>query len=151
MDKSTNIVSIMVKDHRKIEQLLENFEASTNKDFKTMAKAFNDFEWELEKHIFVEEKAIYTQYAPEDIVRGYKMLPTLTKQHNYIVNKLDVWRKEIRNKRKITDVSNLKEFIIKHKNFEEKDVYPLMDEVLDENQKRQIVQKINEIFEKMEK
>ena len=151
MDKSTNIVPIMVKDHRKIEQLLDNFEASTNKDFKTMVKAFNDFEWELEKHIFVEEKAIYTQYAPEDVVRGYKMLPTLTKQHNYIVNKLDVWRKEVRNKRKITDVSSLKEFIIKHKNFEEKDVYPLMDEVLDEGQKRQILQKINEIFEKMER
>jgi len=151
MDKSTNIVPVMVKDHRKIEQLLDNFEASLDKDYKTITKAFNDFEWELEKHIFVEEKAIYTQYAPEDVEGGYKMLPTLTKQHNFIVSKLAIWRKDVRNKRKITDVSSLKEFIIKHKNFEEKDVYPLMDQVLDEDQKRQILHKINEIFEKMEK
>lgn len=151
MDKSTNIVPVMVKDHRKIEQLLENFEASIDKDYKTMAKAFNDFEWHLEKHIFVEEKAIYTQYSPEDVASGYKMLPTLTKQHNYIVNQLAVWRKDVRNKRNITDFNNLKEFIIRHKNFEEKDVYPLLDQVLDEEQKTQILQKINEIFIKMEK
>lgn len=151
MNKYTNIVTVMVKDHRKIEQLLENFEASIDKDYKTMVKAFNDFEWHLEKHIFVEEKAIYTQYSPEDVASGYKMLPTLTKQHNYIVNKLAVWRKDVRNKRNITDFNNLKEFIIRHKNFEEKDVYPLLDQVLDEEQKTQILQKINEIFIKMEK
>ena len=78
----------MVKDHNKIEQLLNNFEASINKDYKIYSEAFNDFEWELEKHIFVEEKAIYTQYDPDDVVGGYKMLPLLTKQHNFIVNKL---------------------------------------------------------------
>ncbi len=151
MNKSTNIVPLMVKDHRKIEQLLDNFEASIDKDYKTMAKAFNDFEWHLEKHIFVEEKAIYTQYSPEDVASGYKMLPALTKQHNYIVNQLAIWRKDVRNKRNITDFNNLKEFIIRHKNFEEKDVYPLLDQVLDEEQKTQILQKINEIFIKMEK
>lgn len=149
MSETTNIVALMVKDHNKIEMLLNDFEEKANIDFKMMVKSFNDFEWELEKHIFIEERAIYTQYAPEDIVGGYKMLPRLTAQHNFIVNKLQTWRRDIKKRRTITDVTNLKEFINKHKNFEEKDVYPLMDQTLTEEQKKQISLKINEIIKKM--
>lgn len=59
MIKSTNILNLMVKDHRKIEDLLNNLEEKNNEDFDPMQKAFNKFEWELEKHIFTEEKAIF--------------------------------------------------------------------------------------------
>jgi len=45
----------------------------------------------------------------------------------------------------ITDVYSLKEFIIRHKNFEEEKVYPQLDEALSEEEKRRIVAKINEI------
>ena len=78
------------------------------------------------------------------------MLPLLTKQHNFIVNKLAIWRRDIRNNNKISDFHHLKEFLLKHKNFEEKDVYPLMDQSLNEGQKRQIISKINEIIKKMD-
>ncbi len=150
MSETTNIVAIMVKDHNKIEGLLNDFEEKVNKDYKIMLKSFNDFEWELRKHIFIEERAIYTQYEPEDIVGGYKMLPKLTTQHNFIVNKLQTWQRDINKKRTITDVSKLKDFIEKHKNFEEKDVYPLMDQTLTEEQKKQISSKINEIIKKFQ-
>jgi len=150
MSETTNIVAIMVKDHNKIERLLNDFEEKVNKDYKIMLKSFNDFEWELQKHIFIEERAIYTQYEPEDIVGGYKMLPKLTTQHNFIVNKLQTWQRDINKKRTITDVSKLKDFIEKHKNFEEKDVYPLMDQTLTEEQKKQISSKINEIIKKFQ-
>ena len=151
MTENTNIVALMVKDHCKIEKLLNDFEAKIDSDFNTMSKAFHDFEWELEKHIFIEERAIYTQYEPEDIAGGYKMLPKLTSQHNFIINKLQTWRRDIHKRRPITDVSKFKEFINKHKNFEEKDVYPLMDQTLDGEQKRQISFKITEIIKKMER
>ena len=92
----------MVKDHNKIEKLLNNLEEKNNENFDSMRTAFNKFEWELEKHIFTEEKAIFTSYHPEDINEGYKMLPELTKQHNFILNKLNNWREDIRNKRIIS-------------------------------------------------
>ena len=146
MRKTINILALMVKDHCKIENLLNDLEEKTNRDFDSMVKSFNKFEWELEKHIFTEEKAIFTSYKPENVIEGYKMLPELTKQHNFIINTLNNWRKDIRKKNKLTDVYSFKEFLMKHKNFEEKDVYPKLDQALSEEEKRYIVEKINEII-----
>jgi len=128
MIKSINILNLMVKDHRKIEDLLNNLEEKNNEDFDSMRKAFNKFEWELEKHIFTEEKAIFTSYNPDDITEGYKMLPELTKQHNFIINKINNWRKGIQNQKMITDIYSFKVYLIRHKNFEEENV--LMEKCL---------------------
>ena len=136
----------MIKDHRKIEQLINDFEEKSKTDFDSMNKSFSKFEWELEKHIFIEEKAIFTSYKPENVVEGYKMLPELTKQHNFIINKLNNWRDDIHKKRNITDVYSFKEFLMKHKGFEEKEVYPKLDQALSEQEKNLIVVKINEII-----
>ena len=146
MSKTINILALMVKDHCKIENLINDLEEKTKKDFDSMVKSFNKFEWELEKHIFTEEKAIFTSYKPEDVIEGYKMLPELTKQHNFILNTLNNWRKDIRKKNNLTDVYSFKEFLMKHKNYEEKDVYPKLDQALSNEEKRYIIEKINEII-----
>jgi len=146
MNGEISILKLMTRDHYKIEELINKLEEATKEDIESMTKAFNKFEWELEKHIFTEEKAIFTSYNPEDVIEGYKMLPELTKQHNYIINTLNNWRDDIRKKRTLSDISSLKEFIIRHKDFEEQKVYPQLDEGLNEEQKRKIVAKINEIM-----
>ncbi len=147
MMKSINIFKLMVKDHNKIEDLLNNLEEKNNEDFDSMYVAFNRFEWELEKHIFTEEKAIFTSYNPEDKTEGYKMLPELTKQHNFILNKLNNWRRDVRNKRMISDFYSFKVYLIKHKSFEEEKVYPMLDQSLSEDEKMHIAAKINEIVQ----
>ena len=146
MSEQTSITKLMIKDHYKIEELINKLEEKTKEDFESMAKAFNKFEWELEKHIFTEEKAIFTSYNPEDVIEGYKMLPELTKQHNFIINTLNNWRDDIRKKRTLSDVYSFKEFVMRHKDFEEEKVYPQLDEGLSEEQKRHIIAKINEIM-----
>jgi hemerythrin-like domain-containing protein len=146
MSGSTNILALMVRDHCKIEQLLNELELNAEKEYSMRIKLFNKFEWHLEKHIFMEEKAIFTSYNPDDVVQGYKMLPTLTKQHNEILNRLNIMRKDVRSRRAIKDIYSFKEFILKHKNFEEKDVYPKLDQELDESQKKIIIARINEII-----
>ena len=147
MDESNSILGLMIKDHGRIEELINDLEEKSKQDFKSMRKSFNKFEWELEKHIFTEEKAIFTSYNPEDIGEGYKMLPELTKQHNYIINTLNNWRADVRKRRMISDVYSFKEFIIRHKDFEEEKVYPKLDESLPEEEKRNIIAKINEILD----
>jgi len=141
----TNISSLMIDDHCRLEKFLDDLEENIDKEYPLMRESFNKFEWELEKHLFTEEKAIFTLYNPEDVTEGYKMLPELTKQHNILVNKLDNWRKDIRNQRKIDGFYEFKKFLIKHREFEEKEVYPRLDETLDETQKKQIINRINEI------
>jgi len=148
MAEKTSLLSLMIKDHCKIEELIDDLEQKSKQDFSSMVKAFNKFEWELEKHIFTEEKAIFTDYKPDDVSKGYKMLPELTDHHNYIINTLKTWRDDIKNHRTLKDIYSFKEFLIKHKNFEEEKVYPKLDETLKEDQKRKIISKINEIIQK---
>jgi len=140
-----DILPRMIKDHCKIEFLIDKLEENAKGDPSTIIKAFNKLEWELEKHIFVEEKAIFTSYNPEDVTEGYKMLPELTKQHNEILNRLSIMRKDVRSRGIVKDVYSFKEFMIKHKTFEEREVYPKLDETLDETQKKHIIERINEI------
>ena len=148
MSEQNSILSLMVKDHCKLEELISDLEEKNKGDFEEMRKSFHKFEWELEKHIFTEEKAIFTDYSPDDVSQGYKMLPELTKQHNYIVNKLNNWREDIRKKKMLTDVYSFKEFIINHRKYEEEKVYPNLEESLSEEAKRHIAAKINEIVQR---
>ena len=145
MRESFSIRALMIKDHCKIEKLITDLEEKINTDNDSMVKLFHKFEWELEKHIFTEEKVIFASYNPDNVIEGYNMLPELTKQHNYILNQLNNWRKEVRKRKQIPDVYSFKEFLKKHKNFEEEKVYPKLDQFLDEEQKHHILEKINEI------
>ena len=148
MSEKYSILELMIRDHCKIEKLINELEENSKFNFESMKKSFYEFEWELEKHIFTEEKAIFTSYNPEDVSEGYKMLPELTKQHNFIINTLNNWRDDVQKRRMIRDVNNFKEFIIKHKDFEEEKVYPKLDESLPEDEKRHIIVKINEISQR---
>jgi hemerythrin superfamily protein len=47
------------------------------------------------------------------------------------------------NKEKIED---LKKLLIKHQNFEDKFFYPKLDSILNENQREELIKKINEII-----
>ncbi|KYK27295.1 hypothetical protein AYK20_08210 [Thermoplasmatales archaeon SG8-52-1] len=145
MKNENSILKIMIKDHCKIEELINDLEKNSKSNYEYITKAFNKFEWELEKHIFIEEKAIFTSYNPKDVIDGYKMLPELTKQHNYIINTLNNWRQDVRKRRTLTGVYSFREFIIKHKNFEEEKVYPKLDESLSEDVKQKIISKIKDI------
>lgn len=140
-----DILPRMIEDHTKIEKLLDNFERDIEKDFELLKKSFNKFEWKLEKHIFVEEKVIFTNYNPEDITEGYRMLPELTKQHNYILNQLSLWRKDLNRKGKIEGFYKFKKVLVNHKIFEENQVYPKLDESLSDSDKKLIIDRLNEI------
>jgi iron-sulfur cluster repair protein YtfE (RIC family) len=141
--KSTAILDLMIKDHGKIVKLLLDVEKSIGMELVSTMNVFDTFEWELEKHIFIEEKAIFTSYKPTNIVEGYKMVPELIQQHNEILNKLRVMRKNLMWQRPI-DYTAFKEFIMAHKTFEEASLYPKLDQELDVSQKEEIIKKIRE-------
>jgi len=145
-DEKTSILKIMVKDHHRIEDFIDKVEQSLDDDFESIEKAFNVFEWQLQKHIFAEEKAIFTFYEPKDISSGYKMLPTLTKQHNDILNRLEIMRRTVQRGQTPEKVSEFKKVLMKHRTFEEVEVYPKLQETLSEKQKDQIIEKVKMIL-----
>ncbi|MCJ7697138.1 MAG: hypothetical protein MUO73_02265 [Thermoplasmata archaeon] len=126
-------------------KLLLDVEKSIGMELISTMKVFDTFEWELEKHIFIEEKAIFTSYKPTNIVEGYKMVPELIQQHNDILNRLRMMRKNLMWQRPI-DYDEFKELILAHKTFEEASLYPKLDQELDVSQKEEIIKKIREII-----
>ena len=144
--KSTVILELMTKDHAKLVKLLRDVEKSIGMELVSTMKVFDTFEWELEKHIFIEEKAIFSSYAPTNIVEGYKMVPELIQQHNEILNKLRVMRKNLQWQRPI-DYDGFKDLIMAHKTFEEASLYPKLDQELNESQKEDIIRRIREIVQ----
>jgi hemerythrin superfamily protein len=146
MEGKTSILKIMVNDHQRIEDLIDILEESLDGDFDGIEKAFITFEWQLQKHIFAEEKAIFTYYAPSDVSSGYKMLPILTKQHNDILNRLDNMQRAVQNGQTPEKVSEFKKVLVKHRTFEEIDVYPKLQEALTDEQKNQIIEKVKTII-----
>lgn len=142
--KSTSILELMTTDHSKILKLLHDVEKSAGMELVSVMKVFDTFEWELEKHIFTEEKAIFTSYSPKNIVQGYKMVPELIQQHNDILNRVRVMRKDLMWNRPV-QYHEFKELLTAHKTFEEVSLYPKLDQELTEKQKQEIITKIREI------
>ena len=142
--QSVNISLVMARDHDKIKKLLNDFDKCTTLDKETLKKAFEIFKWELEKHLFTEEKVIFTLYKPEDYEEGYKMVPQLIRDHDNIYKQLKIIDKSI-NLEKQCNFQELKEIITKHKNFEDEHVYPIFDQELDKTTKEMMIKRIQEI------
>ena len=64
--ETETILKVMLNDHCKIVKLLNDFEKCTDLDKQILKKTFNIFKWELEKHLFTEEKAIFVYFEPDD-------------------------------------------------------------------------------------
>jgi hypothetical protein len=143
--KTTAILDLMVKDHARLIQLLKIAESHFRQNKDDLKKSFHTFEWNLEKHFFVEERAIFTAYNPEYIDEGYDVFLDLSNQHTKILEMIKNLKDELEIEG-IADISKLKKILIKHKNLEEKKVYPKLDQEINEGEKRFIIERINEII-----
>ena len=143
--KSTAILELMVRDHVKLLKYLTDVEEKLQKDPMAALPSFKIFEWNLEKHFFVEERAIFTSYNPEYVDEGYKIFLDLSKQHTAILEKLRVLKKDLQNN-VVPDLTDFKNMLMKHKNYEEKNIYPVLDREIAWGEKRFIIERINEII-----
>lgn len=143
MSKSNSITDVMVGDHVLIEVLLVYFRDSLGKDAELTEKAFDKFRWELEKHIFVEEKVIFRfcKLVNEEMC---KTVESLAKQHEIFFEMLNEMKNDIVIKNE-TDVSKFKELLAIHRKSEEAVLYPKLDEQLNDSQKEMMIAQINEI------
>ena len=143
--KSTAILDLMVQDHNRLIEYLKDVEINLGRDFGFLSNSFNVFQWNLEKHFFVEERAIFTSYNPDRVDEGYKVFLDLSEQHTEILKKIESLRKKLQ-RRKPFDLNEIKNLLIKHKTFEEKNVYPVLDQEINEGEKRFIIERIKDII-----
>jgi len=142
--KDETILDVMLKDHDKILNLLDGLEKCIYQDKHILKKIFDAFNWELEKHLFTEEKVIFTLYEPEEQEEFYDIIPELIIEHDKIQEKLKEFKKIIKHNKEC-DTKEFIELFTKHKNFEEESFYPKIDQTLDEKTKKFIINRIKEV------
>ena len=143
--KSTAILDLMFRDHIRLMEYLKDVEENLGRDFGFLSNSFNVFQWNLEKHFFVEERAIFISYNPDRVDEGYDIFLDLSKQHTEILEKIESLRKKLQ-RREPFDLNEIKNLLIKHKTFEEKNVYQVLDQEINEEEKRFIIERINDII-----
>jgi hemerythrin superfamily protein len=140
MAQKNTIPEIMRKHHHQLEGLLNRCK-KYEQDFDAFRKSFNRFKWELEKHFFTEERAIFTFIYSED-TESNEMKSHLLKEHNTILNELNRIESDMKNDNKI-DFSGCWEMLKNHREFEEENFYPKLESELDGSKKKQIMDRIS--------
>lgn len=133
----------MLKEHRKMDNLLSDFGREIARDFEESKIRFSEFVWCLQKHFFLEEKAIFVmgdKLIGEDVVNVFELM----KEHGEIMELVKNIEEGINTGVKV-DISSLRTLILKHAAFEDKYFYPELDETLDIETKEQIISKIKQM------
>lgn len=140
-EKSISIVKVMDKDHKKIINLLNIFEKEIINHFNSSHITFEKLKWNIEKHFFIEEKAIFDLDNFEENKDDIEML---IKDHLEIYNLLY----EVENaiyKNKIPNLNVLIKALNSHSNYEDEVFYPRLDELLSNDQKLNMINRIKEV------
>ena len=118
MKNSNSILEMMVGHHALVELLLLDFKDALGKDVELVKKLFQEFRWELEKHIFVEERVIFEpcEQLKSDIC---KIVMHLVKEHGVMFELLNKAEDELETQNK-TDIAEFQELLTRHRDTEEK-------------------------------
>jgi iron-sulfur cluster repair protein YtfE (RIC family) len=136
------ISETMLGEHGKIDQMLKELESCKDCESDELYVLFNKFKWNVEKHFFVEEKAIFSLL---DKTKGEEVADTfdLMQEHRKIIEQI----KEIEdNLNENPDLSELKKGLKKHSEFEDQTFYPSLDRTLNDQQKTEIIERAKEII-----
>jgi len=140
MPATKKIPEIMKMHHYHLEGILNRFVKSRN-EYEVFPMVFNKFKWELEKHFFIEEKAIFTLIYSDD-TESNEMKDDLLRQHRTILKDLKSIEEGL-NSNLDTDLSEFKQSLIKHRDFEDESFYPILEQELDEERKKEIRDRIS--------
>lgn len=131
----------MIKHHYKIDRLLHQFKNEIDQENKDLTEIYNKFKWELEKHFFLEEKAIFQLHYSKN-EESNKIKDKLKKEHDELLEKLGEIGENIKNKKKV-DFFEFRKLLLKHKDFENVTFYPRLDNELDDSRKKMICERLS--------
>jgi hemerythrin-like domain-containing protein len=133
----------MRKQHMLLNQLLDKYSNSKSKDRHKLKLLFYNFKWNLEKHIFIEEKIIFNSLKFTN-KRQTEIISELIEEHGeikYLSNRIT----ELLVKSPKPDAETLKNFIMEHETKEVTTLYPQMDRQLTKEEKKDILEKTRDI------
>jgi hypothetical protein len=129
-----------MKEHDRIRTFFEAIEKNLSES--PLSKAmFNKLRWNLEKHFFLEEKAIFVMFQKANSQEMTDIFD-LMQEHSIITNNLRILEQDLSDKELVLEIKNS---VNRHAKFEDETLYPMMEDYLNENQKLEIIQRIKEI------
>ena len=138
-----SIEKLMLEEHKRLNKFLDILERDLD-DYEKTKINFNKLKWNLEKHFFTEEKVIFNmfmQISDQETSDTFNLLS----DHVKIMQLIKQIEKELSKKIK-PKIHILKEMLITHKDFEDEDFYPKLDQRLTSDQKKEISNRIKEII-----
>lgn len=136
------ITLIMIKHHAKINQLLIDFEKISEKEDHEYKRVFEKFRKKIDQHFFIEELNIFPvsdSKNPRELLR----LKNLVKDHQDLREIIRGMEEDILDGKKPKTVI-LRELLYAHEGREVEGFYPLLDTRLNDKEKKNIVDDINE-------
>ena len=149
MPLEKTITDLMVEEHFLLERLLAKLEEALREGYETSVDLLGEFKREFNRHISVEENAVFKFFNPEEESDYYEVVPKLVKEHNTILEMLNDTENRLATggiKEISEGYSNFKKLLMSHREFEEKRFYPEMDKNLSATQKKEIREKIHSGF-----
>ena len=134
----------MLEEHKRLTKFIDILEKDLD-DYEKTKNHFSVFKWNVEKHFFVEEKIIFDMFVnisgeeTNDIFR-------LLEDHVKIMALIKVLEKNL-NKKIKPDLERLKQMLTDHRNFEDEDFYPRLDEILTPEQKQDIINESKKVLQ----
>jgi len=144
------ISDFMEADHLRLNASFVDFQKLKISDSKKSKEIFLEFASELKRHILWEEEILFVSIGDKlKIKKGTsagKSLSMLSMQHTQIIDFLQQIKSELENGINENQFENLLTEILEHHNqVEEGIVYPLIDELLTEEEKKSIFLKMKNL------
>jgi len=143
MEKTTTITGLMIRHHVALDMMLKLFQERGEMNQTASENLLSDFKWELEKHIFAEERVVFKLCKTTDS-EDCKIAAHLSEEHKEMLKLVDKINKDLKTGSN-ADASGLQKLLIGHRKIEEKDLYPKLDVTLNEKQKELTIQRVNEV------
>jgi len=147
------IVETVAEEHRRINEISEElrsklYDLSENpkeSEVKELLSIFLKLKWNLEKHMFVEEKVMINSYISRLNDGKSETASHIVKDHREIIEFLVKIEEKIRDGRK-PSIDSLMALISGHEKLEEKIFYPKLDEELTTEEKEIIINRSEEVL-----
>jgi hemerythrin-like domain-containing protein len=137
------ITLAMLKQHQIIDKCLFDFDKIPEEDSPDITKLFQIFQWNLDKHIFIEEANIFP-IADENNKTEMRQIQNLLKDHKDLRAIIKDLYEEVEEGRK-PNTKILRELLSAHEEREIQSFYPLLDKRLSIERKRDILTNLKDV------
>lgn len=137
------IADVMRDEHIRLTKMLLGLMSVVSADSEGTFKKFIEFKWNIEKHFFVEEQAIFAVYTSKVDVGRREV--NLISEHKLMAKMLTEFEARIY-KGELPDFSDFRKIMFKHQGVEDDYFYTGLETNLNEDMKADIINKTLEVI-----